>query len=115
MFAQAKLYYLPSSGVLIDYNAALKINPNHAKAYYNRGIVRSNLGDNQGAIADYNAVLKINPNYANAYYNRGNAHFNLGDKQGAIVELQKAAELFRQQRNTELYQQALELIRKYQQ
>ncbi|WP_155960463.1 hypothetical protein [Fischerella sp. PCC 9605] len=39
----------------------------------------------------------------------------MGDKQGAIADLQKAAELFRQQGNTQLYQEALELIRKYQQ
>ncbi|MER3493461.1 MAG: hypothetical protein C4323_14700, partial [Mastigocladus sp. ERB_26_2] len=69
----------------------------------------------KGAIADYTSALKINPNYADAYYNRGIARYNLGDNQGAIADLQKAAELFRQQGNTQLYQKALELIRKYQQ
>jgi hypothetical protein len=39
----------------------------------------------------------------------------LGDNQGAISDLQKAAELFKQQGNTALYQKALELIKKYQQ
>ncbi|MCC5664106.1 tetratricopeptide repeat protein [Nostoc sp. CHAB 5784] len=102
-------------GAIADYNAALKINPNLAEAYGNRGIAHSDLGDNQGAIADYNLALKIDPNYAKAYYNQGNARYQLGDNQGGIVDLQKAAELFRQQENTELYQQALELIRKYQQ
>jgi hypothetical protein len=31
-----------------------RINPNDAWLYYNRGIVRSDLGDKQGAVADYN-------------------------------------------------------------
>ncbi|WP_331001045.1 tetratricopeptide repeat protein [Nostoc commune] len=35
-----------------DFNQAIKINPNLAEAYYNRGSVRFNLGDKQGAIAD---------------------------------------------------------------
>ena len=102
-------------GAIADYNTAIKINPNLAQAYNNRGIARSELGDKQGAIADYNSALKINPNYAQAYGNRGVARAQLGDKQAAIADLQKAADLFRQQGNTQLYQKTLELIRKYQQ
>ncbi|MBC6429451.1 tetratricopeptide repeat protein, partial [Nostoc sp. HG1] len=30
---------------MADYNAALKINPNHANAYYSRGVTRYILGD----------------------------------------------------------------------
>jgi regulator of sirC expression with transglutaminase-like and TPR domain len=66
-------------------------------------------------VADYNSTLKINPNYAQAYGKRGLARYQLGDKQGAINDLQKAAELFQQQGNTDLSQQALELIKKIQQ
>ncbi|WP_315790608.1 hypothetical protein [Fischerella sp. JS2] len=36
-------------------------------------------------------------------------------KDGGIADLQKAAELFQQQGNTQFYQKTLELIRKYQQ
>ncbi|WP_051470121.1 tetratricopeptide repeat protein [Fischerella sp. PCC 9605] len=75
----------------------------------------ADLGDKQGAIADYNLALKINSNYALAYIVRGLARAETGDNQGGIADLQKAAELFRQQGNTQSYQKALELIRKYQQ
>ncbi len=102
-------------GAIADFNKAIEINPNYALAYSNRGNARSFLGDKQGAIADYNSAIKINPNYAGAYGNRGLARYLLGDKQGAITDLQKAAELFRQQGNTQLYQQTLELIRLHQQ
>ena len=58
-------------GAIADFNQAIKINPNYAQAYNNRGGIRYELGDKQGAIADFNQAIKINPNYANAYYDRG--------------------------------------------
>ncbi|MBR8833751.1 MAG: serine protease, partial [Stigonema ocellatum SAG 48.90 = DSM 106950] len=99
-----------NKGAIEDYNQALLINPNYDKAYNNRGIARSDLGDNKGAIEDYNQALRINPNYANAYGNRGIARSNLGDNKGAIEDLQKAADLFQQQKNTALYQKAMDYI-----
>ncbi|MFN4953833.1 MAG: tetratricopeptide repeat protein, partial [Aphanizomenon sp.] len=61
-------------------NLAIKFNPNYANAYYNRGIVRNDLGDNPAAIDDYNIAIKCNPNDAKAYYNRGVVLSELGDK-----------------------------------
>ena len=99
-------------GAIEDYNQALRINPNYADTYNNRGIARDDLGDKKGAIEDYNQALRINPNYALAYNNRGLARNDLGDRKGAIEDLQKAADLFQQQKNTELYQKAIDLINK---
>ncbi|MBO3458376.1 tetratricopeptide repeat protein [Aetokthonos hydrillicola CCALA 1050] len=42
-----------------DYTHALEVNPNNAAAYYNRGEVRSKLGDKKGAIADLKKALDI--------------------------------------------------------
>ncbi|MFM6578351.1 MAG: tetratricopeptide repeat-containing serine protease family protein [Dolichospermum sp.] len=41
-------------------NKAIELSP-RAAFYYNRGIVRNDLGDKQGAIDDYNQAIKINP------------------------------------------------------
>ncbi|MEG4318693.1 MULTISPECIES: tetratricopeptide repeat protein [unclassified Microcoleus] len=77
-------------GAIADYNQALQINPNYAKAYQNRGVARRRLGENQGAIGDYNQALRIDPNFALAYSNRGNARRGLGDNQGAIADYNQA-------------------------
>ncbi|MCE2904155.1 MAG: tetratricopeptide repeat-containing serine protease family protein, partial [Anabaena sp. CoA2_C59] len=73
-----------NQGAIIAYNEAIRLNPNLAEAYNNRGIVRDELGDKPGAIDDYNLAIKFNPNLAQAYNNRGVVRDELGDKPGAI-------------------------------
>ena len=46
-------------GLIADYDQALRLNPDYAHAYYNRGIAKSGLGDKQGAISDYKKVAKL--------------------------------------------------------
>jgi tetratricopeptide (TPR) repeat protein len=92
----------------------LRINPNFALAYNNRGLARDELRDKQGAIADYNKALQINPNLAQVYNNRGNVRDELGDKQGAIADFQKAADLFQQQGDKDSYQKAIDNLRNLQ-
>jgi tetratricopeptide (TPR) repeat protein len=82
-----------NQGAIIAYNEAIRLNPNLAEAYNNRGIVRDELGDKPGAIDDYTLAIKFNPNLAKAYYNRGNVRDNLGDKQGAIDDYNLAIKI----------------------
>jgi tetratricopeptide (TPR) repeat protein/S1-C subfamily serine protease len=98
-------------GAIDDYTLAIKINPNYAQAYYNRGIVRNDLGDKPGAIDDFNQAIKINPNLAQAYVRRGSVRYQLGDKPGAKEDLQRAAQLFKAQGNTALYEKAMALLK----
>jgi len=62
--ATDKYYNKDLKGAIADLSQAIKINPNYAEAYSNRGNVRDDLGDKQGAVADFNQAIKINPNYA---------------------------------------------------
>lgn len=45
-----------------NYDQAIKLNPNHAGAYYNRSLAKKQKGDQAGAEADLAAARKINPN-----------------------------------------------------
>jgi tetratricopeptide (TPR) repeat protein len=64
-----------------------------ADTYFNQGLAKSKLGDNQGAIADYNQAIKIKPDYAHAYIVRGLAKSDLGDNQDAIADYNQAIQI----------------------
>ena len=53
-----------SKEAIKDFSKAIKLNPNYALAYNNRGIAKDNLGLYEEAIKDYDKAIKLNPNYA---------------------------------------------------
>ncbi len=59
-------------------------------AYFNRGVVKSDLGDKKSAMADYDAAIRINPQFTKAYNNRGVVKSALGDNKGAITDYDAA-------------------------
>ena len=73
-----------------DYSRAIRINPDYANAYYNRGVVYYDLGKDQLALDDYSRAIRINPDFADAYYNRGVVYGNLGKYQLAIDDYSRA-------------------------
>jgi tetratricopeptide (TPR) repeat protein len=78
----------------IEYlNEAIRLNPNYAMAYNNRGAAYINLGQHQRAIEDYNNAIRLKPDYANAYNNRGAAYINLGQHHRAIEDYNNAIRL----------------------
>uniref|UniRef100_UPI00286A0BC6 tetratricopeptide repeat protein n=1 Tax=Chamaesiphon sp. OTE_20_metabat_361 TaxID=2964689 RepID=UPI00286A0BC6 len=69
-----------------------------------------------GALADFNRAIQINPNFANAYYNRSLLKQNkLNDRVGAIDDMNRAAKIYQQQGQIQDYQQAIDLLKKWQQ
>ena len=52
-------------------NKAIKINPNFAEAYNERGNALNELKQLELAIKSYDQAIKLNPKYADAYYNKG--------------------------------------------
>jgi tetratricopeptide (TPR) repeat protein len=106
-----------SQGALADYNRAIQLNPNFASAYNNRGFLKNDkLNNSQGALADYNRAIQLNPNFASAYGNRGFLKKNkLNDRAGAIDDMNRVVKIFQQQGNTQGYQQAIDLMKKWQQ
>ena len=74
------------------YTAALKLNPDLAEIYHNRGALQNLLGDPESALADWDAALARNPDFAEAYFNRAGAKTTLGDFEGGIVDCNAAIE-----------------------
>ena len=56
---------------IADYDIAIRLNPDYAEAYYNRGLAKYDLGQHFAAIADYDIAIRLNPDDADAYNNRG--------------------------------------------
>jgi len=72
-------------GVIENFNQALRLNPNDAKAYVNRGNVHYEIARHSGtryqeyraAIEDFNQALRLNPNDAKTYVIRGIMHYEI--------------------------------------
>ncbi|MFW9259666.1 tetratricopeptide repeat-containing serine protease family protein [Nostoc sp. CALU 546] len=98
-----------------DYNQAIRIDPNYAEVYFLRGHsyskLYSRLDNDEQAIKDYNQAIRIDPNYAKAYLLRGQSYYMLENNQEALANYQKAAQLYQQQGNIELYQLVLDIIK----
>jgi tetratricopeptide (TPR) repeat protein len=69
---------------------AIEITPNDADVYYNRAILKQDLGDTEGAMKDYDKAIEVNPDYANAYYNRAICYRKLAETE---KDAKKKAEL----------------------
>jgi tetratricopeptide (TPR) repeat protein len=76
-----------------DFNAALRLSPEEAMIYNNRGNVLLELRHYDEAAKDFSQAIALIPNYGQAFNNRGNARFLLGDHAGAIADYSKAVAL----------------------
>lgn len=87
------LYEPDNASKIAAYNNVLKLNPNMADAYNNRGVAKKHLGRFSEAIADYDQAIALKPDFAVAYYNRGDAKKNLSQYEEALKDFNKAIEL----------------------
>ncbi len=76
---------------LID--KAIKVNPNVAAAYNNRGNALLDLGRADEALMSYNKALSLKPDYPQAHNNRGNALLMLDRPEEAMASYDKALAL----------------------
>ena len=75
------------------YDAAIKLDPQLAEAYNNRGIVKYELRNFSDAIEDYTMAITLNSNHADALNNRGNAYAALEQFQNALSDLKASLKL----------------------
>jgi tetratricopeptide (TPR) repeat protein len=75
------------------YTEAIRLKPDYADAYHNRGTAREAKGDVEGALKDYDEAIRLKPQFAWAYIGRGNARKAKGDAEGALRDYDEAIRL----------------------
>jgi tetratricopeptide (TPR) repeat protein len=86
-----------SAGVLSEklrfYGEAIRLKPDYADAFLNRGITRRKKGDVEGALQDYDQAIRLTQDDATAFNNRGFARYVKGDLDGALQDYDEAIRL----------------------
>lgn len=75
------------------YTEVIRSDPNHFDAWYNRGVMRSQLNDKPGALADYSEALKLKPDMFSARVNRGSLYRRMGNFTASLEDLDEALKL----------------------
>ena len=78
---------------LNSYDQAIRLKPDFAEAFNNRGLVHHEKRDLEGAIRDYNEAIRLKRDYAEAFNNRGFARYTLMDREGANRDYNEAIRL----------------------
>lgn len=72
---------------------AIRLKPDFADAFNNRGLARQAKGDLEGALTDYDEAIRLKPDYALAFNNRGTARSDKDDLDGALLDFNEAIRL----------------------
>ena len=78
---------------LSAYDTAIRLQPDYAEVYNNRGNIKNELGSRDAALDDYNEAICLNPHFAEAYYNRGVQKVIREEVDAAIVDFTEAIRL----------------------
>ncbi len=72
------------------YTTVLRLKPDDAEAYCNRGSVHYVLGNYAAAIQNYDEAIRLRPDRGEGYFNRAVTHFQLHDYAAAIRDYDAA-------------------------
>ena len=75
------------------FDRMLRLNPDFAEGYYNRGVAFSELGQTQEAVQDYSRTVELNPDFYNAHLNLGLVLESLGHCDQAVQSFNQAIAL----------------------
>ena len=76
----------PIHSALADYDNAVSLSPRDAQCYYNRGILRQELGDYNHALEDFIQAIGLAPEQIEFYYQRGMVQLQLRQWQEALTD-----------------------------
>lgn len=75
------------------YDIVLRLKPDYAEVYYNRGTAKTLIGEYGTAIADFDEAIRLNPEFVEAHYNRSQTKVSLSQIEGARYDLEIALKL----------------------
>ena len=78
---------------IADFDAAMRINPNHVRAYLNRGNANFARRDYDRAIADFSQAIRLEPKNVTIVMSRATAYEAKGDFGRAIADYDQALKL----------------------
>lgn len=87
-----------------DWTQAIALDPENSEAYFKRGGLYKDLKQTDKAIADLKKSAELNPQNAQAYVGLGLIYYELQDIPKTRENWEQAAALFKEQGQTELYQ-----------
>ena len=77
-------------GAIEQFNKAIELKPNFARAYLNRAFIHSKLGNYKESINDYTFYLKLKPEDPDILNNRGIIYKELGNYKAALNDFNNA-------------------------
>jgi tetratricopeptide (TPR) repeat protein len=75
------------------FSEAIRLKPDDAISFGNRGIARGKKGDLDDAIKDFEEAIRLKPDSAEAFFNRGVAYMKKDDLDGAVQDIEEAIRL----------------------
>ncbi len=82
-----------NEAALADFDAAIRLRPDFARAYGNRGTLIAGMGDCETALPDLNKALELDPNLAGIHVNRARCLNLRGNFKEALIDLDQARAL----------------------
>ncbi len=76
-----------------DFDRAIAIVPDHARAFHMRGLVEEKRGEYGRALSDFDRAIELDPEYGAAYYSRATLHTNMENSEEAQADAQMVAHL----------------------
>ncbi len=80
-------------GALEAFSKSIELNPEHALAWFNKGLVLGNLGRYEGALEAFSKSIELNPEHALTWLCKGATLVDIERYEDALEALSKAVEL----------------------
>lgn len=96
---------------IAKFNQAIELDSTNKIAYLGRGTVYLKQKQWNLAIADFDRAIESDSYFAVAYFGRGIARLQVESQESAISDLKTAAQLFREQNDSDGYQKVSEILK----